>query len=275
MQDDGKRYGLGLANAQTDEERRLAAAEELFDTTTFRHLDALGLKPGMRCLEVGAGTGSVGRFLADRVGDGTVVITDIDTTQLRGCDEPSIEVREHDIRSDPLEEGHYDVVHARLLLEHLPERLAVLDKLVASLRPGGWLLIEDVDMSNMAYLAAEHLLFEPSETGPSCQAITVASVEAGAAFGLDYTFGRDLPRHLRQAGLDEVDAEVTSRLVVGGSTGAVYYQLLIPHLRLALRDRPDVSEADFDTWEAALRSPDAMFQGLSMVSAWGQRRATG
>lgn len=271
---EAKRYGLGLANAQTDEERRLAAAEELFDQTTFRHLDALGITPGMRCLEVGAGTGSVGRFLADRVGDGRVVITDIDVTQLRGCDEPNIEVREHDIRTDPLEEGHFDLVHARLLLEHLPERLAVLDKLVASLRPGGWLVIEDVDMSNLAYLAPEHLFFDPDGIGPACQAITAASVEAGARFDLDYTFGRELPRHLRGAGLEQVDAEATSKLVVGGSARAVYFLLLLPHLRLALADRDDVSPADFDRWEAALQSPDAMFQSLAMVSAWGRRSAS-
>ena len=269
---EGKHYGLGLANAHNESEQRLAATEDLFDPMTFRLLDELGLPPGARCLELGAGSGSVGRFLADQIEGSTVVVTDIDTTQLRDLHEPdNVEIREHDIRRDPLEEGHYDLVHARLLLEHLPERFAVLDKLVTSLRPGGWLMIEDVDMTNMAYLDHHRLFFEPHHTGDACRAITLAAVEHGAELGLDYCFGRELPRHLRNAGLVDVDSEAASRLVPGGSSHAVYYQLLIPHLRVALRDRPEVQESDFDDWETALRSPESMFQGLTMVSAWGRR----
>jgi trans-aconitate methyltransferase len=38
-----------------------------------------------------------------------------------------------------------NLVHARLVLEHLPERDAVLRKLVRGLKPGGWLLVDSVD----------------------------------------------------------------------------------------------------------------------------------
>ena len=43
-------------------------------------LHRLGLGPGWRCLEVGAGSGSVARWLAAKVGpEGSVLATDIDT----------------------------------------------------------------------------------------------------------------------------------------------------------------------------------------------------
>ena len=79
---DAKHYGLGLANAHDEAERRLAATEDLFDPMTFRLLDELELTAGARCLELGAGSGSVGRFLADQVEGSNVVVTDIDTTQI-------------------------------------------------------------------------------------------------------------------------------------------------------------------------------------------------
>ena len=105
---------------------------------------------GAACLEIGAGGGSIAIWLADLVGpSGRVVATDIDVRSLEAIDRsPSLEVRRHDVVQDPLEVGQFDLVHARLVLEHLPERDAVLTKLVRALRPGGWIVIEDVDYAS-------------------------------------------------------------------------------------------------------------------------------
>jgi len=71
-------------------------------------------------LPVGAGAGSVARWLADVVGPGgEVVATDVSTIHLDGFERPNLEVREHDILVDPLPEGRFDLIHARLLVEHL------------------------------------------------------------------------------------------------------------------------------------------------------------
>ena len=56
-----------------------------------------------------------------------------------------LDVTRHDVVHDEIPTGAYDLVHARLLLVHLPERERVLDSLVRSLRPGGWVVIEDFD----------------------------------------------------------------------------------------------------------------------------------
>src|SRR6187401_2739324 len=89
-------YGIGLSNAAENEQRRLAAVEELFDPGTIRHLDGIGISAGMRCLEVGAGGGSIARAMSERVGpEGWVLVTDLDISTLTECDQPNVEVREH------------------------------------------------------------------------------------------------------------------------------------------------------------------------------------
>src|SRR5207253_1047892 len=100
---------------------------------------------GWRCLEVGAGAGSVARWLAGKVGpSGTVVASDLNPRFLD--DVPAnVEVRQHDVAKDDLEVGAYDLVHSRLLLMHLPEPAGALEKMVRAVKPGGWLVTEEAD----------------------------------------------------------------------------------------------------------------------------------
>jgi hypothetical protein len=60
-----------------DERDRLRALERWFDPPTWAALEAVGLAPGARCWEVGAGAGSIARRLAAAVGPaGEVIATD-------------------------------------------------------------------------------------------------------------------------------------------------------------------------------------------------------
>ena len=98
-----------------------ATLAALLDATTFAHLDRLGVAAGWRCWEVGAGATTVPAWLAGRVGPtGQVLATDIDLACLQTTGDPPFEVRRHDITADPAPAETFDLVHARLLLEHLP-----------------------------------------------------------------------------------------------------------------------------------------------------------
>ncbi|MGH8990621.1 MAG: class I SAM-dependent methyltransferase, partial [Acidimicrobiia bacterium] len=121
-----------------EERRRLALLEQVFDPGTEEHLGRIPLPLGAQCLEVGAGAGSIARWLCDRVGpDGRVVATDLDTGFLEQLTEKNLEVRRHDIVSDGLEEEAFDLIHSRLVLDHLPALQAVVKRMAAALRPGG------------------------------------------------------------------------------------------------------------------------------------------
>jgi len=129
--------GYGLDNAWHSARERLRSLEDWLDPGTIRHLRARGVGAGWRCLEVGAGAGSIAVWLCGQVGPaGEVLATDIDTRFLETLNEPNLRVQRHDVTADELPAGSFDLVYCRLVLAHLPQRQAVLRKLLASLRPG-------------------------------------------------------------------------------------------------------------------------------------------
>ena len=94
-------YLLGNAGEQTP--ARFAALPRLYDPGTIRHLDQVGVAAGWRCLEVGGGGGTIAAWLSDRVGPtGHVLVTDVNTRFLERLRCTNVEVRRHDIASDPL-----------------------------------------------------------------------------------------------------------------------------------------------------------------------------
>jgi len=127
------------------ERARLSGLSAGFDPVTIRLLEDLGVGPGWSCCEVGAGAGSIARWLAGRVAPhGRVMVTDLDTRFLSDLAElPGVEVRQADVMSDPFPPDAFDLIHARAVLEHLPGREQVIPALAAGLRPGGVLLVED------------------------------------------------------------------------------------------------------------------------------------
>lgn len=140
--------GYLLDNGGEQVPERWTALSEMFDEPTFRRLREVGIRPGWDCLEIGAGGGSVARWLAEQVGPGGVVTaTDLDTRWLQRLQLPNLNVVRHDITRDRLPVLTYDVIHTRLVLTHLPEPEAVIDRLVRALRPRGWLVLEEFDTS--------------------------------------------------------------------------------------------------------------------------------
>jgi 2-polyprenyl-3-methyl-5-hydroxy-6-metoxy-1,4-benzoquinol methylase len=134
-----------LERSWEPERRRLELQERSLDPITFDHLSRIEVQEGWRCLEVGAGAGSVVGWLADRVGDsGHVVAIDLDTKLIDHLDGPLIHVRQEDLMSADLSDG-FDLVHCRLVLGHMQQKEDALRKLYAAVVPGGWLIAEEAD----------------------------------------------------------------------------------------------------------------------------------
>jgi ubiquinone/menaquinone biosynthesis C-methylase UbiE len=90
---------------------RFSALEELFDAGTIQLLNERGVAGGWHCLEVGAGRGSIAAWLSERVGPtGRVIATDMNTRFLDTLQRPNLEVRRHNIVTDPLPEHEFDLV---------------------------------------------------------------------------------------------------------------------------------------------------------------------
>ena len=129
---EGGRYFAADAEAD-DELARLKLLEALCDPWTFRCLAGIGVRQGWRCLEVGAGAGSVVRWLSDRLGvAGRVVAADLDPRFLGDLRAPNVEVRRCDITQDDVEPASYDLVHSRALLMHVDDPAGVLRRMAAT-----------------------------------------------------------------------------------------------------------------------------------------------
>jgi SAM-dependent methyltransferase len=253
-----------------DERKRLAALEFLLDPETFRILERLGLSEGWNCLEVGGGGGSVTRWLTEHVGpEGHVVATDLSPRFLEEIDAPNLEVRKHNIVTDPLEEGAYDLVHSRDVLEHIPEREAVLDKMVAALKPGGWLVAEDVDFVSALRIEGfgektDLITYEGKMWSAAAQSMRARGVEA--------EYGRRLPWRLKARGLEEIDAGVRGGLAKTGSPGATLALLSATQLRPLLVEGGMTAD-EVDRLIDYIKSDEFMGFGPFQVAAWGRRPA--
>jgi SAM-dependent methyltransferase len=186
-------------NAQPEAFWGFTSLDATYDAWTIGQLETIGVTDGWRCLEVGGGGGSVGRWLATRVGPtGRVTVTDIDPVRLTEAPVANLEVLRHDIAADPLPERAFDLVHARLVLMHVPDRDAALRRMVSALSPGGWLLIEDFDMRVLRDGGAESVVRTPLIGGVSTADVELLA-RVDAAFlamlerrGADIAYGRRL-----------------------------------------------------------------------------------
>lgn len=196
---------------------------QMLDAATFSVLEPIGVRPGWRCLDLGAGGGSVSRGLADRVGPtGEVVAVDLDTNQLAG--DPGLTVVRHDI-NDGLPgrlAGPYDLIHARLTLMHLPRRDEILALLVDSLAPGGWLVVGDVSDRPCTVLSAA----DEQDVALWDKIQHLSHQVVGPAAGLDVTWARRINEGMTEAGLVDVAGIETSQTTEGNTPGMLLHQLL-------------------------------------------------
>lgn len=239
-----------------NERARLAALETVFDPYSRGAILATRPEPGWRCLEVGAGGGSIAAWLCSLVGsDGVVVATDVETKFLEAIQAPNLDVRAHNIVTDPLERGEFDLVHSRAVLAHLPERDEVLQRLIDALKPGGWLVLVGADLS-----AVRAVGLPPDETR-FFESRFAAMIDVNRSIGFDPTYGRRFGAAFRAAGLTQV---VTEGAVIEWSSEhplAQLYTLTFQRLRARALDQGAVTPEEHDRLLAMMADPE--FLGLS------------
>ncbi|MGH2530708.1 MAG: class I SAM-dependent methyltransferase [Thermomicrobiales bacterium] len=262
-----------LENAWQQARERLAGLEAVYDPGTFRVLDGVGVGPGWRCLEIGGGGGTVAEWLCAKVGPhGHVLATDIDPRFLEPLtdDHPNLDARRHDIVSDDLPPAAFNLIHARMVLEHLPERDRALRRMAAALVPGGWLVVEAIDFGSEA-------------PDPALDAATtarfvrshVARTRFLADHGFDLAFARGVSRRLRTLGMVDVATEGRSYTWWGNTAGANVWRLSFEQRRDSFIGGSYLDESEFAEIVAMLLDPSFAATSPTIVAAWGRRPAPG
>ncbi|HET9109759.1 MAG TPA: methyltransferase domain-containing protein, partial [Ktedonobacterales bacterium] len=206
-----------------------------------------------------------------RVGpEGSVLATDIDTRFLaaHALAHPNLTVERNDLLSDPLPEGAFDLAHARFVLEHLTDRMGALTRLVASLRPDGWLLIESTDSSSWlpdpAAAPADAALFSRW---------TAAFQTLCSRLGTDANAGRWLFGELRAAGLERRGAQGRVAMVQGGSPEAEVWRLTALQVSERLVAEGLLTADEMVRVMALMQNPDFVWMEALVMAGWGQRPA--
>lgn len=258
------RYALASVDFEA-ERSRLSKLERINDPATLARLDEIGVAPGMRCLEVGAGGGSIARALAERVGPaGEVVAADIDPRFLSDFPGPGRRVVTHDLAQGPVAPGDFDLVHARALLAHVADLPGAVANLVASARPGGVVLCEEPDYGACEACDAEHSATPVFDR-------YLQGVLAGER--MDPYAGRHVHAALRAEGLVDLRSTAMTEIVVGGSFRARYRKETMENVREMAVGQGAYTEASFQALLDCLDDPSFAYVDVLWVGVWGRRPA--
>jgi len=259
-------YRLAAAGREAAEDERLDLLEQIYDPVSRGRRSLV--QPGWRCLEVGAGRGSMAVWLAEQVGStGHVVATDVDTRYLSRLDLPNLEVVEHDILDDPLEAlgpGSFDLVCSRLMVFHLRERQEeAIRQMAACVRPGGWLVDEDADWGTAAPVDPVHPRYADYQR-------IWQDGDWWLSRGYDKAFGRKLPALFERSGLQDIRNEASTEVVRGGSPWARWW---IPTLQVIdeLGGGTAESRRDVEVMGTALADPTVWLQRELLHACWGRK----
>jgi SAM-dependent methyltransferase len=255
-------YSTGvLSHDVPTEHHRLRLMEKMADPGTIRVLEGLGIRPSWRCLELAAGAGSIARWLAARCPDGHVVAADIDTRYLDPSWAPNLEVREFDVLREAFEPGSFDLIHARALMLHLPDREEILARMATWLVPGGLIVIEDTDLF-------------PSKSSPHSAWRRAAQGlhELMSLQGTDNTWPRRrLPAVFAEIGLVDLGLEMNLHPVGSGGPSDEFWPLFFGQIGPEFVRHKILTEEQIAEAIALIDDPAFVDTPFAFVSGWARR----
>ncbi|MFF5637139.1 class I SAM-dependent methyltransferase [Streptomyces sp. NPDC012825] len=258
----GGRYGeVVFRPDRTGEGVRVDHGALAYDDISMHRLRALGAGPGWRCLDVGAGTGTIARRLLDEAGVASVLAVDRDVRFLAGRPVAGLELLEADVTAPDFAPGRFRLVHARFVLMHLPEHERLIGKLAGLLEPGGVLVLGDaVDLTSdraplTPYTAAMRAMWQGLRT----------------AIGTDVSRVPSYPHLLRGAGLEVVAAEIHVPPLLPGSPLSRFWADTWERSRAAMTATGLVDDEAVDTAIRHLESGECAALSAGMLTAWGRR----
>jgi 2-polyprenyl-3-methyl-5-hydroxy-6-metoxy-1,4-benzoquinol methylase len=265
-------YALGHT---PEEYKRLRLQARVWEVATGRLLDQVGLGPGASCLDAGCGPGETMRAMAQRVGPaGRVLGIDADPelgamtlAMLHGAGHRQCSIRTQDLAAgEPIPGAPFDLVYARLLLFHLPQRVDVLARLWDAVAPGGHLLVQDYELRSISTLPQLDWVGE------------LLRVWAGAfgAAGADVSTGTRLPQLFAQAGVGTPDGTDVAGRVEPLATGRIivesaFRSVLPTALAHGVTTEADAAAVLASIDRDATRFPDRPLLWPLLIGAWKRK----
>lgn len=236
--------------------------ERNYDPATQGIIENLPLEPHWRCLDVGAGLGSMSYWMSERAHRGSVLALDVETHNIDERRAPNLSVRRADVTEADFEPHSFDLVLFRAVLSYLSDPEELVARAARWLSPGGWMVAED-------------FYFMPSEDGPSAlgRKVVDAYTKGASGGGMDMRMARRLPAMLSGAGLGSVDLRLRP---LGPGQGAEENELM--RRRMELQGQPLVDEGlltseEISEFNAMLERPEVRDVTTLQFSVWGQRTA--
>jgi ubiquinone/menaquinone biosynthesis C-methylase UbiE len=238
-------------------------------------LDSIGVQPGWKAADIGCGPIGILDLLAQRVGaSGTVVgierdkrFLDIGRSVIARRGLRNVRMVLGDALTVELEPASFDLVHERLLLINVPiaNQKAIIDQMLALLKPGGTIALQDYDRISYA-CHPEH---------PSWTALSNAYRVAFEANGGTISTGRSLPRLLRDAGVQNISTKVHAAITERGDTRRMDALAMVEALHTKILTLGHFSAREFAAHKQALvehlSDPDTLIVERLLVQAWGTK----
>lgn len=231
------------------ERRRMALLFAYHGGLTIEGLEAAGISPGWRCLEIGAGGGDITRWLANRVAPGgSVVVVDLETHWVEPLADEVVEVRRGDFGQLDLGRASFDLVVAQMLLLHLPNPAEACRRFVELTAPAGQIVIHDADFTSLTL----------ADASASEAAGLAVMPDVMRAAGIDLALGPKVADLLRAAGatIEQVETLPGDTLEDGRIAGEIS-AITIDRFR----DRAQAPGEAIDAALAALSDPERQLTG--------------
>lgn len=243
------------------EAERLNMMSDLLDPASRFHIEQTGVSSGWKCLEIGAGNGTLSLWLSSKVGpSGLAIATDINSDLMSGLKARNLEVRKFDVVNEEPSDSPYDLVLIRALLHHLPQRREVITKMISWLKPGGWLFIEEPD-------------FYPTWTAEPVEQREFWSsfVSWASTHGIDYYVGRKIGQWLSEEGMKNIKAEGHAIEYNGGSEFAEWWISSIAEISESLQAEGGVSDESLDQFYTLYKDPLYRTRTISFTAVTAQK----
>ena len=261
-----------LGGTQTEQQRLLAQASE-FEIQSRWLLDQIDIRPGWRAVDIGCGPIGILNLLSERVGiEGSVVglereerFVAMARSEIARRGLRNVEIVQADALNTGLPKTAFDLVHERLVMINVPNRKALLHEMISLLRPGGTIVLQDVD----------HISYTCVPLHPSWTALLDAFHATIHANGGNAYIGRELAGYLRGADIKNIRVRIHVDTVNPGEYRRTHLLSLLEVLHDKVIGTGVLTEKQLSNHREALiahlKNPETLLIDKLLVQAWGQK----